>query len=530
MIGSKTGTAVRPRARKGPMSEASDIELLRRIVAEQDRDGFRVLYARHEAAAFSLALHVTGEETVAEEAVQDAMVRVWKYAKAFDEKKGTVRTWLLRIVARQSMERIMAERKRRREHAEDEQLLQNRPDSGAPAAEADAERGELLGALRAVVGRLPVPERRMVALYYGGGLSQEEIAETMAMPKRTVSYRMQKALERLREDLTRAGFAAAAPLLAGDRLAEALCGGAQAPATLAPRVLEGVSKAHLLRAGAEVSRRAAGYSWTSAVPWLLAAALALALGGGGYWYAQQEKPEPVAGTSNPRTETPPPVNPAPVKATLSPENVTVVEPPHADKVWTFKDGPAPDLVPTEGAWAWKKENAPWGGVMQFMEQETVSMPLPVKTPHRPFLIRTEYAAMLPVKGQWVTSYCGFYGRDQKSLPREFYEGRLVHYMPELDPRNWHEVHTYFWDRYVCTYVNRTMTSVYTLSKPYPIEDIFVAFGGSMRVRKIELHTLREDELPEDLLDAEALKKRLMAMKDAKNLPRLKLPEKKAAAE
>lgn len=496
------------------MSEPSDIELLHRIVAEQDRDGFRVLYARHEAAAYSLALHVTGEEAVAEEAVQDAMVRVWKYAKAFDEKKGTVRTWLLRIVARQSMERIMAERKRRREHAEDEEILQNRPDTGTAAAETHAERGELLGALRAVVGKLPVPERRMVALYYGGGLSQEEIAETMAMPKRTVSYRLQKALEQLREDLTRAGFAAAAPLLAGDRLAEALCTGVQAPATLAPRVLEGVGKAHLLRASAEVSRRAAGYSWTSAVPWLLAAALVL--GAGGYWFAQQEEPEPVAATSSPRTEAPSPASPAPDTG-----------PTHVDKVWTFKDGGPADLVPTEGAWEWKKDDALWGGVMQFRDQETVSMPLPVKSPQRPFLIRAEYAAMLPVKDKWVTSYCGFYGRDQKSLPREFYEGRLIHYMPELDPRNWHEVHTYFWDRYVCTYVNRTMTSVYTLSKPYPVDDLFVAFGGSMRVRKIELHTLREDELPEDLIDAEALKKRLMAMKDKKNLPRLKLPEKKA---
>ncbi|MCK6470292.1 MAG: sigma-70 family RNA polymerase sigma factor [Planctomycetes bacterium] len=505
------------------MSEPSDIELLRRIVAEQDRDGFRVLYGRHEAAAFSLALHVTGEEAVAEEAVQDAMVRVWKYAKAFDEKKGTVRTWLLRIVARQSMERIMAERKRRREHAEDEEILQNRAGAGASAAEADAERGELLGALRAVVGRLPVPERRMVALYYGGGLSQEEIAETMAMPKRTVSYRLQKALEQLREDLTRAGFAAAAPLLAGDRLAEALCGGAQAPATLAPRVLEGVSRAHLLRASAEVSRRAAGYSWTSAVPWLLAAALALAVGG--IWYAQQEKTEPVAATLNPRTEAPP-ANPAPVKATQPPANGTIAEPAHVDRVWTFKDGAPADLVPNEGSWTWAKEDAPWVGVMQVKNQELVSMLLPVKSPKRPFLLRAEYSALTPVKDKWMLSFCAFYGTSQKTLPREFYRGRLIHYTPELDPHNWHEVHTYFWDRYVCTYVDRTMTCVYTLSKPYPMDELFVAFGGSMRVRKVELHTLRENELPQDLQDAEALKKRLGDMKDAKNLPRLRLPDKK----
>lgn len=515
MIGSKAGTAVLHRARKGPMSEPSDIELLRRIVAEQDRDGFRVLYARHEASAYNLALHVTGEEFLAEEAVQDAMVRVWKYARAFDEKKGTVRTWLLRIVARQSMERIMAERKRRREHAEDEDILQRRPDSGAPAAEADAERGELLGALRAVVGQLPVPERRMVALYYGGGLSQEEIAETMAMPKRTVSYRMQKALERLREDLTRAGFAAAAPMLAGERLGEALCGGVQAPATLAPRVLESVGKAHLLRASAEVSRRAAGYSWTSAVSWLLAAVLVL---GGGYWYAQQENKASAPKASEPRE------NPQAREQPAAP----AAEPPHIDKVWTFKDGPSPDLEPNVGAWEWAKENAPWGGVMQLRNQESVSIPLQLKAPKQPFLIHTEYAALLPVKDSWRLYFCSFYGKSQQDFGEDAYEGRLIHYMPRLDSLNWHEIHTYFWDRYVAVYVNHTLTCVYTLKQPYPQEDFFVAYGGSMRVRKIELHTLRENELPEDLRDAEALKQRLIAMKDAKDLPRLKLPEKKPA--
>ncbi|MCK6470291.1 MAG: sigma-70 family RNA polymerase sigma factor [Planctomycetes bacterium] len=480
-------------------SETTDVELLRRIAAEQDRDAFRVLYARHKNAAYNLALHVAGEEPVAEEAVQDAMVRAWKYAKGYDEKKGTVRTWLLRIVARQSMERIMAERKRRREHAEDEEILQNR--AGASAAEGDAERGELLGALRNVFRRLPAADRRMVALYYGGGLSQEEIAETMAMPKRTVSYRLQKAIEQLREDLTRAGFAAAAPLLAGEGLSEALCGGALAPAALDLRVFEGVDKAQVLLAGAEVSRRVAAFSWKAFTPWL--AVLAVALAGSGYWYARQAEPRTASEGAAPLSNG----TPAPAAGLA-----------YAGKVWTFETGPAPDLAPDKGVWTWRKDKEPWGGVMELVQQDEVSFTLPLRAPGRPFLLRTEYTPIVKNEKVWDIASIAHYGRGRADLPEDFDACCISYFEATLPPPNWHVVDCYFWDRYSATYVDGKLSAVYTLAKPYPRDDLFVAFGGSMKVRKIELRMLRDGELPGYLDDMEALTARLCEWKALPNRP------------
>lgn len=484
------------------MAEPSDVELLRGAVERGDRDSFGELYRRHETAAYNLAMHVTGNRALAEDAVQSAMIRVWKYARTYDEAKGSVRSWLLRIVARQSMERLMAERKRSRKMADDSETLERRADTDARGPSERAEHGEALAALQAILRRLPEPERHLVALYYGGGFSQEEIADTLALPRRTVSFRIQKVLDRMREELKLAGFATAAPLLAGERLAEALCTGTHVPASLGQRVLEGVAQANLLRASASLSRRAAAPGWSSTLSWLGGAVILLA-GGAGLWFAAP-------------SSTPPRTAAAPAQAAEQ-----APEAP-ANRVWTFENGPAPDLTPNEGAWAWKKEDKPWGGVMQLLDQEAVSMPLPVKIPRQPFLIRTEHTAVTTPKGDWKIFFCGFYGKMQKDLNEDFYEGRLIHHTPIMDPRIWHEIHTYFFDRYVFVYTDRVLACLYTLSKPYPREDVFISFGGFMNVRKIEFQVLKEHQLPADLRNPEALIQRMMATTDAKNRPKLLL--------
>ena len=68
-------------------------------------------------------------------------------------------------------------------------VISGRPSRGT-APEEDAERGELLGALRSMVARLSQGDRELVALYFAGGLSQEEIARELDMPQRTVSFRI----------------------------------------------------------------------------------------------------------------------------------------------------------------------------------------------------------------------------------------------------------------------------------------------------------------------------------------------------
>jgi RNA polymerase sigma-70 factor (ECF subfamily) len=67
---------------------------------------------------------------------------------------------------------------------------------------ADAYAGtELRETLARAVAEMPEPERRVIVLAYGHGLTQAEIADRLAWPLGTVKTRTRRALHRLRATL-----------------------------------------------------------------------------------------------------------------------------------------------------------------------------------------------------------------------------------------------------------------------------------------------------------------------------------------
>src|ERR671919_77616 len=77
--------------------EPGDDQLIA-AVARGDHPALLALYDRHGRVAYGLAYRVLGEAGSAEEAVQDAFLRVWRRATTFDAARGGVRPWLLTIV------------------------------------------------------------------------------------------------------------------------------------------------------------------------------------------------------------------------------------------------------------------------------------------------------------------------------------------------------------------------------------------------------------------------------------------------
>ena len=80
-----------------------------RQVQAGDRDAFRVLVERHSQAIFRTAFRVTGNESDAEEVVQETFLRAYKSIGSF-ESRSTVSTWLTRIAINCSLD-LVARRK-----------------------------------------------------------------------------------------------------------------------------------------------------------------------------------------------------------------------------------------------------------------------------------------------------------------------------------------------------------------------------------------------------------------------------------
>src|ERR1044072_7434055 len=63
-----------------------------------DALGFKIIYERHSAAAFSLAYRMMGTRIGAEDVTQDAFLSLWRSGARYDRARGSVRTWVLGIV------------------------------------------------------------------------------------------------------------------------------------------------------------------------------------------------------------------------------------------------------------------------------------------------------------------------------------------------------------------------------------------------------------------------------------------------
>lgn len=328
-------------ARWEPRMQATltDEELLARVAEKRDREAFQQLFERYSKAAYSLARYLARDDARAEDAVQEAMLRVWLKAGQFDPARGAARTWILRVVANKT---LAAKRNQRDEKGQAMTELDDAPRTGLAraATEAQAEERELAAALRAKMNELPAALRQVMALYYVCEMKQSEIAESLAMPQTTVSHRIREGLAELRKRLEIAGFAAAVPMLGSDAIGAALLDGYEAPRGLAEKILSNLDRAaaHSARAAAAGGHGVA--LWTAAL-------LVLAAAGAGWWMLQKAPPGKTAG--------------APAEKSAAPEAAPEKTPAPAPRTsWTFNTtGNAADLsLVKDSRWHWVSD----GGV------------------------------------------------------------------------------------------------------------------------------------------------------------------------
>jgi RNA polymerase sigma-70 factor (ECF subfamily) len=179
--------SLRPRRRqpRGADAGLSDIELFRRIAAGSE-GAFRMLWLRYGPAVQALCRSVLHEPQAAEDATQEAFLRVWRAAGAVDPARGAPSAWLF-AVARNSALNIARQR------------------VATPVHDHESGRGEQDGArtlvdrfwLAGALSRLPEDERAAIELAYFADLSHSQVAARLGEPLGTVKSRIRRALGRL---------------------------------------------------------------------------------------------------------------------------------------------------------------------------------------------------------------------------------------------------------------------------------------------------------------------------------------------
>jgi len=176
-------------------------EALLSLVASSDDAALAELYDRFGRVAYGLALRILRDEALAQDAVQEAFLAVWRTADRFLAERAKASTWILTLVHRRAVDLVRREDRRRGEP------LEHAPEPAAPdTTEDEATLGFQRRVVQEALAQLSPEQRQALELGYYGGLTQSELAEQLGQPLGTIKSRMFSGLSRLRDLLAEAGL------------------------------------------------------------------------------------------------------------------------------------------------------------------------------------------------------------------------------------------------------------------------------------------------------------------------------------
>ena len=175
---------------------AGDDELAERVKA-RDQLGLAEIFRRNASILVATATKVTRSRTLAEEIVQEVMVKLWNEIDKFDSSRGSLRAFLLVQVHRRSIDVVRSEssRGRREEKAE---LLDRKAE--APLAEMVVEQLHMKS-IMVSLANLSDGERAAIELAYFGGHTYHEVAQILNEADGTIKSRIRTGLRKIRETL-----------------------------------------------------------------------------------------------------------------------------------------------------------------------------------------------------------------------------------------------------------------------------------------------------------------------------------------
>lgn len=169
-------------------------------VAQGRQAAFQELYEQVSPQLFAVLLRILKRRDLAEEALQDALLSVWRNARSYTAEKGAPMTWLLSICRYRALDSL---RRTRREVSLD---LGGDDDDGPTEVVDESASADFVSkaeerALEDCMQRLSDGQRKSLRFAYVDGYTHEEIAANLKSPVGTVKSWVRRGLESLKRCL-----------------------------------------------------------------------------------------------------------------------------------------------------------------------------------------------------------------------------------------------------------------------------------------------------------------------------------------
>lgn len=158
-------------------------------------EAYRHLYMQYRGALYNIILQVIADTETANDVLQEVFVTIWKNIDKYDESKGRLFTWMLKLTRNMAINQTRV--KNFKVHSKNEDI--NNYVSIIEQKNSDQTHVNHIG-LRQQVHKLRPEYKDVLELSYFQGFKQEEIAEVLKIPLGTVKTRLRNAIVELRRE------------------------------------------------------------------------------------------------------------------------------------------------------------------------------------------------------------------------------------------------------------------------------------------------------------------------------------------
>lgn len=181
-------------SRDSALKQALETQLSAAIArcAGDDKSALRVIYDLEAARMVGVAMRILRRKELAEEAVHEAFIRIWRGARGFDPARGAARGWVYAIVRNQALTILRDEGR-----FDSDELVESR----IPNPDDAMSRLPETSALRRCLQQLDARRRTAVVLAYVHGFSHGELAGRLGVPLGTAKSWVRRGVVSLQECL-----------------------------------------------------------------------------------------------------------------------------------------------------------------------------------------------------------------------------------------------------------------------------------------------------------------------------------------
>jgi len=165
------------------------------LMAQGDRQAVNLTYQNYGNALYGIIRRIVKSEALAEEVLQDVMVKVWQNAKSYNRTKGRLFTWLSNIARNASIDMLRSAgyNPEQKTTSIENPVYQN---VGGSEEIKIKDSG-----LEKIINSLDEKHRVLIDMAYFQGYSQREIEKELGIPLGTIKSRLRQAINELRTKL-----------------------------------------------------------------------------------------------------------------------------------------------------------------------------------------------------------------------------------------------------------------------------------------------------------------------------------------